>query len=84
MNIAYLTHTIFSKKKERVVNCYSLFGKSWLQDINLDATNKQRNETASFRNDEVILTRHAHLKGVTILFDNLHGGVTKQINNKNE
>lgn len=34
---------------------------------------------ASFRNDEVILTGHAHLKGVTIVFDNLHAAVTNLI-----
>lgn len=43
----------------------------------MQRTNEQ-NETASFRNDEVILTGHAHLKGVTIIFGNLHGGVTKR------
>lgn len=43
----------------------------------MQRTNEQ-NETASFRNDEIILTGHAHLKGVTIIFGNLHGEVTKQ------
>lgn len=63
-DIAYLTH----HPEKKGGGPFALIWKIMITRYQ----SRRNNETASFRNDEVILTGHAHLKGVTIIFGNLH------------